>query len=349
MVIGSYATSQRSRAGRRCARGAFVARVITAGIAACSVAIVPAAQGQKRVPRADENQLLDQPQRIPALVARGALRAEQVPNPHWRRDACGACHAAPATRAASNLRDADVNRLCNTCHDAVWPHSYIHPVGMKPDKDMRRRMPEPFRRSLERADGALTCATCHDVPMQCLPERAGERALNPRFFRGGPYKARTDLCYRCHDAEQYRRLNPHDQVAGDGAIREHLCLVCHVDNRGLKQARSGAGLRFVADDRAALCTGCHKSIPHPGGFSFSGRKDPSHLVAPSPAIARRMQQAERTHGVSLPLDPGSGKLHCATCHNPHARGVVARPAAAMGADSKDRLRAPELCVMCHEK
>ncbi len=335
------------RAGGAGARGtiawvAGVAMLLAAGTG------LPA-QEKRAMPNVDEKQLLDQPQRIPALLAQQALRVEQVPNPHWRRDACQACHSGPATRAAVKLRDVDVNRSCNTCHDAVWPHSYIHPAGMKPAEDMQRRMSETFRQSLRRGAGTVTCATCHDVPMQCLPERVRERALNPLFLRGGPYKARTGICYQCHDPKQYERLNPHDQVADDGAMRENLCLVCHRDTQGLKDMRASAGLRFVTDDLSALCTGCHKSIPHPGGVSFSGKAGPSHFVAPSKAVAARMKRAERLYEISLPLDPGTGKVYCATCHNPHERGVVLRTAAAKGADSKDRLRTSDICAMCHEK
>ncbi len=48
-------------------------------------------------------------------------------------------------------------------------------------------------------------------------------------------------------------------------------------------------------------------------------------------VVERMQFMQRKNGVALPLDPNTGKVFCATCHNPHARGVVRVAAAAKGA------------------
>lgn len=105
----------------------------------------------------------------------------------------------------------------------------------------------------------------------------------------------------------------------------------------------------VAGDLTKLCTGCHVWVPHPGGaFAFSSKEGPNHLVAPSAGVARRMQQAAQAQGITLPLDPNNGKVYCGTCHNVHAQGVL-QGAAARGAESKNRLRAPQLCVTCHDK
>ena len=40
---------------------------------------------------------------------------------------------------------------------------------------------------------------------------------------------------------------------------------------------------------------------------------------------------------------------CATCHNPHERGVIRVAAAAKGADEQKRLRGRKLCLLCHDK
>jgi hypothetical protein len=126
--------------------------------------------------------------------------------------------------------------------------------------------------------------------------------------------------------------------------------VCHQhvpDRTGVEDARE---VDFtVTGDLSSLCTGCHLWIPHPGGaFSFSSREGPNHLVVPSDGVARRMQRMQREHNITLPLDPHSGKVTCGTCHNAHEQGVL--PAAAgKGADSKARLRGPDMCGLCHEK
>lgn len=332
-----------------------VEKAITIGLLLISLAVGAAPQNQpeqKAMPRTSERQLLDAPQRIPKLVADGKLTLAQVPNPHWRQDACQACHTGTPARASLKLRDTDVNRLCNTCHAALSDHSYIHPTGMPVPKDMQARLTKPFAQAVARAGGTISCITCHDVPMTCLPQRAGERALNPRFFREGPYlRDRSALCYRCHDPAQYARLNPHDQVGPDGRLREQTCRVCHDNQPDVRAARSIQTVDFtVKGDLSQQCTGCHEVKPHPGGFSFTSGGQPDHLRAPSARVAERMQVMERKNGVVLPLDPNTGKVFCATCHDPHARGVVRAAAAAKGAgEVKHRLRLPELCENCHDK
>ena len=319
-------------------------------LATTSAAPVQKQQEHKAMPKVNEQQLLNAPQRIPKLVADGELSLAQVPNPHWRRDACQSCHAGTPTRANLRLRDADVNRLCNTCHGAITDHGYIHPTGMPVPKDMQPRLSKSYGEAVARGRGAITCVTCHDVPMTCLPERAGERALNPRFFRDGPYRDRSALCYRCHDPAQYARLDPHDQVDKDGRLRESSCLVCHETQPDTAGARGVRKPDFtVKGDLAALCTGCHLVKPHPGGFSFTARTEPDHLRAPSQQVVQRMKRMQRENAVALPLDPNTGKVYCATCHNPHARGVVQAAAAAKGAEEKNRLRMPEMCGNCHDK
>ena len=54
----------------------------------------------------------------------------------------------------------------------------------------------------------------------------------------------------------------------------------------------------------------------------------------------------------MPLEPGTGKIFCATCHNPHERGIQFIAEADRGADNTQRLRAGReggICLMCHLK
>lgn len=320
-------------------------------LAAAAVAAKEQPQQRKAMPKLSEQQLFNAPQRIPQWVADGTLPLAQVPNPHWRQDACQACHAGTPTRSNLKLHDADVNRLCNTCHAALSDHSYIHPTGMPVPKDMQARLSKPFAQAVARASGTISCIACHDVPMTCLPQRAGERALNPRFFREGPYQRdRSALCYRCHDPAQYARLDPHDQVEKDGRLRESSCLVCHETQPDTSAARGVGKPDFtVKGDLTALCTGCHLEKPHPGGFSFTGQAEPDHLRVPSARVKQQLERMQKKNAVALPLDPNTGKVYCATCHNPHARGVVRVAAAAKGAEEKKRLRMQEMCGNCHDK
>jgi hypothetical protein len=69
-----------------------------------------------------------------------------------------------------------------------------------------------------------------------------------------------------------------------------------------------------------------------------------HLVMPSAEVLTRIQRAEAQAGVVLPLNPETGEIFCATCHNPHEfkGGSVAE-------QPNHRLRANDICQVCHEK
>jgi len=291
-------------------------------------------------------QLLGDPGQINALLRQGRITPREVPDPHWAADGCVACHRQTPTAGKLNLRADTGESLCGTCHDAISAHSYIHPTGMAPTKEMRARMPADFRKALTREDGRLSCLGCHDLPMTCRSERRGERALNPMFFRGGPYRERTTLCYHCHDARDYARLNPHQQRRPDGSLDENACRVCHanVPPRG-----TTATVDFITKgDLTRLCTGCHPWVPHPGGgMTFSRTPGSSHLALPSRLIARKLTAA-RDRGMHWPLEPETGRVYCGTCHNVHARDVLTGPAA-VGAETPKRLRAERMCEHCHDK
>jgi hypothetical protein len=106
----------------------------------------------------------------------------------------------------------------------------------------------------------------------------------------------------------------------------------------------------VKDNLVRICGSCHDLKPHPSGnFTFTSKGVPNHLVVPPDEIRNKMQQSEKMNAVILPLDPVTGKVFCATCHNPHQRGVIKNEAAAKGADEKNRLRTQNICTNCHDK
>ncbi len=305
-------------------------------------------QVQKRTAAVSEEQLLLEPLKIPELLTTKRISVEDVPDPHWRREACSACHRGTPSRSDLKLIDNDINALCNTCHSAVSEHDYIHPVGMVPPERMVERMRPKFRAAIERGGGKVTCIACHDVPAQCLAERERERALNPLFFWNAPHRTRSDLCYFCHDPSYYDRLNAHEQIADNGKVMEARCLICHETTTQLQAATGIATLDFVVDaDLSQMCTVCHPWIPHPASVSLSGKEPPDHLVAPSPEVAQHMQRTQTKSDIELPLDPTTGRIFCGTCHDPHERGAL-RTLRRSDEEVEHRLRAKEICIMCHD-
>ena len=281
-----------------------------------------------------------------------ANQQQRFQNPHWQNDGCSACHKGKPTRKNLKLHTTDINSLCNSCHESVSQHSYIHPFGMTPSKNIMKNMPRSFSKAVKRGKGKLTCITCHDLPMTCLDKNKSKQGLNPLFFREGPYKTRTELCYRCHDKSKYQRLNPHDQISKAGKTNTKLCTVCHKTVDKLKEAKSIDDVDFNFEGNlTAMCAGCHPVKPHPGGaFNFfSQKKGPNHLVKPSQKILEHKKKMEQENNIVLPLEPGTGKVFCGTCHNPHEKGVIKVVAAAKGADSDKRLRMQKICTNCHDK
>lgn len=308
----------------------------------------------------NEKKLFEHVDEIPQLLRQGKLDAEQIPDPHWREDGagCQGCHRGTPGEKDTKLRDKDINRLCNNCHDTISVQNYIHAVGMVPSAEKRARMPENFRQAVKRGGDVVTCIACHDLPMQCKKERFGEKGLNPKFFRGGPYTSRTDLCFNCHDPKHYERLNPHDQISDEGELNTQRCLVCHSVTPNRRQAKSIDDVSFnVTDDLTKLCTGCHPWRPHPGGSwahyaRNSTMEGPNHLVKPPEDILRHIKDSEVKQDVILPLEPATGRVFCATCHNPHERGVQRYARADRGADGYKRLRKTgglPICFSCHNK
>lgn len=277
-----------------------------------------------------------------ALMSMAAKNHGQ--NPHWRSDACDACHVAASPAAGdSGPKSTAGDVLCSACHAPGSGFECRHQSDVAADDAMRSRMPESFRASLD--EDRLTCTTCHELPAQCIDARRAERSANPMFLRDGPFRLRGDPCFLCHDENAYGKLDVHDQMIENGRRRDPVCLVCHTS----VDSPDGAEVERLAVDPGAdlnaMCTGCHAIGPHPGAsFTFSGTATTSHLVEPTDSMRRRMDGVADRDGVRLPLDPSSGKIYCATCHDPHD----GRLPEFGDAGQAHRLRMANICIACHD-
>jgi len=291
---------------------------------------------------------------IPQLIANTDLTRNKIPDPHWKDNSCSVCHKNATSASKKNLRKKNISDVCLSCHDAEYDHRYIHPIDIAPSKSMLKRMESSYKKSLKQSAGKISCATCHDISIQCKASKSRQKLTNPKFFRSGPFKTRSQPCYFCHDKNEYEKLNPHQQLDGTGKIIESKCRICHAGSLDkLKQAKSIDDVAFhaPADNLASICWGCHVWTPHPGGQFrfFKNAAGPNHLIKPSLTILNSLQASQKNKNIVFPLEPKTGKVFCGTCHNSHQKGVIKNKAAAKGAGSKSRLRDQNICQNCHDK
>jgi len=234
---------------------------------------------------------------------------------------------------------------CVFCHDSLAEEIHPHPNNLVPTRKIFLRMPNEFPLTEK---GEVDCVTCHDLERLVLEKTSSKRERKALFLRGGPYEDRTDICYKCHKKISCGRLDPHDQISNEGDLTREVCTYCHKSldkSCGCcnEEQNHEFGEDFVIEDLNDLCSRCHKKGPHPGGVD--------HNVLLSPEKRNDLAKMAEALSVPLPLGPKTEKIYCATCHNPHEKGVL-NGENDLGADDEKRLRLTEsagLCKVCHEK
>jgi len=150
-------------------------------------------------------------------------------------------------------------------------------------------------------------------------------------------------------------MNPHEQINDEGEILWSKCLICHKKMPDTENLKSPVNweLRFKKDINKN-CYICHVVKKHPGvegvGPRMSGFVAPSHLTTLSRRLYLNMRLEKKEVPVLIPLDPATKKIFCATCHNPHERGLL-YGRANWGADQEVLLRSEglDICQYCHRK
>lgn len=266
---------------------------------------------------------------IPAMAEPGAF-------PHWDEMACDTCHGEGQP---VSIVDYDNDVMCGKCHAQSTTISCRHPTNLMLDETVARSLPDNYKSAVRK--GRLVCTTCHDPLVQCQGDKLAPY-LNPRFLRGGPFRQADEACLLCHDSGDYARLNPHIQIKA-GEIDDDTCGFCH-------QATGGGGISISAGfrmDVSLQCLGCHAVAPHPMSMiPGSGIDSWNHLVVPSESTYLHMSATRTQTGARLPVQPNTGKITCATCHDPHEARVI--PGDPQYLD-KARLRPVVRCENCHEK
>ena len=276
------------------------------------------------------------------FVATGSLRAQD--NPHWNKNTCKTCHAqaSPVAGGASLIDGQQTEALCDSCHgDRGDALPCRHQSDIAVDATM---LDEVFSESTK--DGKIVCSTCHDIVYQCERPKAYYGLENPGFLRDRTSRNTADYCIRCHEIDSIEKLNPHVGVAASPPSA--TCTLCHAS---IPAASADGQLDWEFNTEADLndmCKGCHNVASHPkSSFTRNASPDWVHLAVPSDQILLKMRESEKLKGISLPLEPDTGKVYCATCHSPHDFKVGGGHGSQVG--TKHKLRTNNICQACHEK
>jgi len=257
-------------------------------------------------------------------------------NVHYTAKYCMVCHEQTPRNGNKFLKyEEDYKQLCG-CHYRTAARD-VHPSDVEAPKEFKKRMPNDF----PLRNGEIACITCHDVFAQCRDGKPKDTLKSGRnFLRGGPYKKLITLCFKCHDKTKYEKFNPHKQLDKNGKIITRKCLYCHKKVPDVKtEAFKDVSL---IGDLDPLCVRCHNKADEQ---TLHAR----HLRKPSDKVLARIKQMEIEFGIVLPLNV-DGKITCATCHNPHEKGVIpAERPGAKGAGKEHRHRLPgNICTQCHQ-
>jgi len=257
---------------------------------------------------------------------------------HYTGKYCLECHEQTPRKGAEFLKyGGDYKQLCR-CHYKNVERD-IHPVGIEPSEGIKARMPKKF----PLLNGKIACNTCHDIVAQCRDSKIEDRFTRTQMFlRGAPYKKQTNFCFKCHNEIKFKKYNPHKQLNESGDIVGLKCLYCHTEILDVNQA-SYDDIKLIGN-LEILCVRCHSKAQKQSLHN-------SHLRKPSADVLARIKQMEVEYGIVLPLND-DGKITCATCHNPHEKGVIpAERAGSKGADEADRHRltlTKNICMQCHQ-
>jgi hypothetical protein len=257
---------------------------------------------------------------------------------HYSAQYCTECHVdVPRQGSHPQLRYAGDFRVLCRCHYGN-SKNYIHPVDRAPSPEMKAAIPAQF----PLREGRITCSTCHDIVFQCRDNPLERPFLKEKkFLRGGPFETETSICFQCHDSKSYQMYNPHRQLNAQKEIVKEKCLYCHSQAPDENKTRAEDAL--LIGELETLCIRCHMKTPRQ---DFHAK----HLRKPSDDVLSRIKQMEDQHDIILPLNQ-EGMITCATCHNPHEKGVIPDiRAGAKGAGEKLRHRLANhnsMCIKCH--
>jgi len=265
---------------------------------------------------------------LPGVEAKEA----QLPDPHWRADRCADCHTMTNGKALP-IPVQKTDEICLGCHDGKKAALEAHPIHKIFDERTYRKPP-----GWPLVNERLVCLTCHNINLTAGHSHP-QPLFNRSFLRGGPVREMEEFCMNCHKPAFNKKLNPHLMLNPDRSIRKEACLTCHVKVPD-RTARTPTTQPYLKAIPLVLCRSCH----------------PYHIDYFEPGhIGLVMPPAMRAHTPPQIVLSLTGRIICATCHNPHPRGLFPPGSAldwnAMQIVGSDKVLSPvrsrEFCLQCH--
>jgi predicted CXXCH cytochrome family protein len=291
----------------------------------------------------------------PGLIALGAAAGYKK-----NQLICESCHTAHGSLNASFLVETTGNSdLCLACHrdkEIFTPDGKkkpFHVINVAPQKV---KIPEELiEKGAKLGDkGVITCQTCHKVHNNKIEHHL-------LLIRKDE---KSSLCLTCHADKQYLADTKHNLLHSKAAERNlegktvaeaGVCSACHLPH---KAARRLSGEK---DFTTQLCLSCHGKGKIAERVNLSGK---THPLIVNPFEKQNSNGALGSSDIkkqmlTLPLfnkygvQDKSGKMTCATCHDPHGAPAdsIISPTVKNGKTDKSTLflrkQSPEICRECH--
>ncbi len=272
---------------------------------------------------------------------------------------CQSCHSPhKAADAKLLVMPNDASQLCGACHTdrnttglAGAAKARTHPVNIVPQQ---AKVPPALLEHDARVGkkGELICQTCHR-PHAALGKQGLLIADNKD----------AALCKQCHAHEAVVENGKHDMREIDAASKNirgqrvsegGSCSACHLPHQGKGPKMWARETPAGVEPMAGLCLSCHQQN------ALAAKHGVGEFTHPVGADARGLER-----DASLPLytqtglktsNAGTGKVTCASCHDPHRwdpKHADKKSRPGKPGDASNRfLRKPqgadsELCRACH--
>jgi predicted CXXCH cytochrome family protein len=272
---------------------------------------------------------------------------------------CLKCHDPHGGETRTNLRFAEVNTLCTSCHKVLEGHSSVHKAVTDGQCTACHKAHTAEHAKLLTQETPGLCLTCHeDIKHQTSAKFLHKPATEGDCMRCHTPHASdtthqlkapaTKLCGECHEAvlkQAQSATNPHS-AATDG----EACLNCHTSH-------GGEHAKLMRDEPVATCLACHKETPkstvaakdqNPARPVFADQskpaEDPSKPKAVAKGVPELAAKGMNPHG---PVAEG----HCAACHDVHGGSRAQLLKAGFSGEVQEKF-APanfELCFSCHDQ